>query len=121
MPLAARLLPLCLLTVIASAAPGRPEPLEVRTHDFSDLILSARPDDQPDPTPRTLSADMPIGSPSPSRSEVRQSYLSIVRETIDPTSWAPKGPAQLAFDGDGWSSARRREINSRSTTSSSSS
>jgi type II secretory pathway component GspD/PulD (secretin) len=71
-----------------------------RNYDVADFIRPARPDDQPDPTPKRLSADMPIGARSISRSEARDGLVAMVRETIDPKSWAPSGPATLEIRDD---------------------
>src|SRR6266566_6232634 len=50
-----------------AADPKPPEALKTVTYDISDFIKTARPDDQPDPTPAALTADMPIGYLSPNR------------------------------------------------------
>jgi hypothetical protein len=96
--------PLIALLLIAApsfAADPKPPPaaaLKTATYDLSDLINTNRPDDQPDPTPAMLTADMPIGAPSASRSDSRKSLASMFRETIDPKSWQPTGPATLTVD-----------------------
>ena len=96
------LVPLIALFLIAAtsfaADPKPAAPLKTLTYDVSDFINPSRPDDQPDPTPAKLTADMPIGAPSPSRSECRKSLASMLRDTIDPNSWQPTGPASLTVD-----------------------
>lgn len=88
-----------LLTSNASAAAKPPVAMTTTPYDLSDLIDPARPDDQPDPTPAKLTADMAIGGTHPSRSECRKGMVDIIRESIDPQSWDPKGPARLTVDG----------------------
>src|SRR3954471_9395066 len=93
----ARFIPLAFISIVAAAAepraaaPAAPQPLTTVTYDFSELILPNRADDQPDPTPKALSADMPIGSTSITRSESREKLVSLVQETIDPRSWRADG------------------------------
>jgi hypothetical protein len=93
-----------LLTSSASSAP-KPAPAAAAaavtsvTYDLSDLINPARPDDQPDPTPARLAADAPIGGIHSSRSESRKSLVAVIRESVDPQSWDPQGPARLTLDG----------------------
>lgn len=58
-----------------------------RTYVVSDLYMSARPDDQPDPNPSRLGPDDPISRPSETRSEAQQSIIKLFRDTIDPRSW----------------------------------
>src|SRR5438477_7167945 len=78
--------------------PKPPAALKTVTYDVSDMIDPSRPDDQPDPTPAMLTADMPIGAPSPSRGDSRQSLASMFRETVDPRSWQPTGLATLTVE-----------------------
>ena len=49
--------------VALAADPKPPEPLKTATYDVAEFVTGARPDDQPDPSPAVLTADMPIGSP----------------------------------------------------------
>jgi hypothetical protein len=87
------------VTTNASSAPRPAAEMTTATYDLSDLIDPARPDDQPDPTPAKLTADMPIGAIHPSRSEARKGLMEIIRESIDPQTWEPKGPARITVDG----------------------
>ena len=87
-----------LLHTVAGAAEP-PDALVTRTYDLAEMILPARPDDEPDPTPRTLAPDQPIGHRSFTRSESREQLDTLIRETIDPKSWAPAGAGRLRVEG----------------------
>lgn len=72
-------------TVLAPAQ--GPQRIE-RAYDVSDLYMSGRPDDQPEPAPKPLGPDDPIGRPpAHSRSELRQDVINLLRDNIDPKSW----------------------------------
>jgi hypothetical protein len=88
--------------MLSTCAAAQDLGFETQTFDVSDLLAGARPDDKPDPTTRPISPDAPIGRASPSRTEAREAFVRVVRETIDPTSWAPGHvpPAAIALDGD---------------------
>jgi hypothetical protein len=87
--------------VALAADPKPPEPLKTVTYDVAEFVTGARPDDQPDPSPAVLTADMPIGSPpSLNRTQAREHFVSFMKETIDPRSWQPTGPGSIALEGD---------------------
>jgi hypothetical protein len=92
----------CQLAVAGiSRAQGQPT-LEDRTYDVADLIATARPDNQPDPTAAPLPPDAPIGAQSHTRTEARREFVHIIRESVDPKSWEPDRvpPAVITFIGD---------------------
>src|SRR4051794_18894052 len=93
-----------IFAVMASGAAGQPKPPEAMktvSYDVADFVNLGRPDDSPDPTPKVLTADMPIGSPSsPTRTQTRENFIPFLRDTIDPRSWEPTGPGKIALDKD---------------------
>jgi len=78
----------CVLTAtLAPDAAAQGAERIVRTYVVSDLYMSGRPDDQPDPNPSRLGPDDPISRPSATRSEGQQAIIKLFRDTIDPRSW----------------------------------
>jgi hypothetical protein len=82
-----------LVPAVITSAQQQPQPQQQvvarieRAYDVSDLYMSGRADDQPDPNPRLLGPDDPIGRPSATRSEMQQGVIKMFRNNVDPRSW----------------------------------
>jgi hypothetical protein len=69
------------------ATAQQPQRIE-RAYDVSDFYMSGRPDDQPEPAPKPLGPDDPIGRPpAASRSQMQQGVIDLFRDNVDPKSW----------------------------------
>jgi hypothetical protein len=81
--------------------PAKPTPADwvTRSYDVADLIRPAPDTPAVDP-PKTLSADMPIGVPPPSRTDPREALVKFFREVIEPKSWQPAGTGTLSIKDD---------------------